>query len=107
MPVGQCVEGMRPGPFGVAKQLDLDPTVRTTNHVRSTCSYVDPRGYRPDLRSLLPVEAERRVGGRGSIETRCFISAIPRSLASVGDGEGTPGDRERPTLDPGRGLSLA
>jgi predicted transposase YbfD/YdcC len=39
--------------------------------------YVDPEGQWPDLRSLLLVEAERRVGGQVSVETRYYISSYP------------------------------
>ena len=39
--------------------------------------YVDPEGHWPDLHSLLRVEAERRVEGRVSTETRYFISSHP------------------------------
>ena len=39
--------------------------------------YVDPEGHWPDLHSLLLVEAERRVEGRVSTETRYFISSHP------------------------------
>ena len=38
---------------------------------------VDPEGHGPDLRSLLLVEAERRMEGRVSTETRYFISRHP------------------------------
>ena len=39
--------------------------------------YVDPEGHWPDLRSLLLVEAERRVGDQVGTETRYFISSHP------------------------------
>ena len=39
--------------------------------------YVDPEGHWPDLRSLLLVEAERRMEGRVSTETCYFISSHP------------------------------
>ena len=39
--------------------------------------YEDPEAHGPDLRSLLRVEAERRVGDRVGTETRYFISGHP------------------------------
>ena len=38
---------------------------------------MDPEAHWPDLRSLLLVEAERRVDGRVSTETLYFISSHP------------------------------
>ena len=57
MPVGQCLEGMWPSPFGVAKQLDLDFNCLYRKSRPEYLLHVVPQKYWPDLHSFLLVAA--------------------------------------------------
>jgi predicted transposase YbfD/YdcC len=47
-------------------------------------AYVDPGGAWPGLRSLVLVEAQRRVGGELTTEARCYLSSLPPDARALG-----------------------
>ncbi len=46
-------------------------------------AYLDPTGRWPGLRSVVMVEAERRIGTATSRETRCYLSSLPGDAARL------------------------
>ena len=46
-------------------------------------AYLDPAGRWPGLRSVVLVEAERRVGSATSCEARCYLSSLPADAARL------------------------
>ncbi len=50
----------------------------------SHLTYVDPRGVWPELHSLVMVRAERRIGGKTSVERRYYLSSLHTSATQIG-----------------------
>lgn len=50
----------------------------------SHLAYVDPEGHWPELKSLVLVRAERRVGGARSVERRYYLSSLDSSAKEIG-----------------------
>ncbi len=50
----------------------------------SHLSYVDPTGTWPELRSLVMVRAQRRIGNKISVERRYYLSSLDTSATEIG-----------------------